>query len=893
MSELSFNTRALRAARRLLLFASFFSFLVSFPAHADSLEKATELFVAKNYDEAFPIFLTLAKEGDPKAQGTLARMYGNGWGVQADDKEAYYWASRGVNKEDPTSQHVLGYIHWQGLAGFPKSADQAILWFEKAFKNGYSSSAHYLTEVYEHASHLSNHEEKAFYWAEQSASLGNAESMNKIARSFMWGLFGQKKDQRAALEWYEKSAAHGSADGYLYAGMVYMYGGSPIEDKLKAIKNLDTASTLGVDHATYFLARGYLFGDGAIEEDREKGYSLLKVLNQSDSKHLGYELESVIYGEGIDRPRNLQKAIHKGISGMKYESGMKSGIDRHAGSIAGEYIINNGLLLGIGLPTNIELNWLRFLHNALVDAQDMSEDDRAKLTSTARIFQRIEQSEKLTVDELIEHTLNFLESRRMELGPIEPADLVNEGWVQFLGTRGAVNEPLAQLLTEEGLRLAIRTKKKHVEDVARNNLGVFFIGAANKNIKNPRLAQVHLYDGRNSEWGPGNLLWNHYLGEISLSEDDLIELRARHLKEQGSRHRTETMPPFPKENTASLEQLTNFLISEYRDGDLDLATEIGFKFENGARSNSDYEKAIYWLKRGKDKDDRVERLQKVLAGNFVSDMPNFTGTINQLFEVDLVETRGGLLTNLSSAISASIPKSLKLDRSQKRLNLYALVIGNSAYKGNELKNSANDARSMARKLRQLGFQVTEALNLDRRKFRDTLVRFSEQAKDSDVTIFFYAGHGMQLGGVNYLLPTDTDFSLSEAVITYDGISLNDLKNRSLPGATRLIFLDACRNNPFDLLTRGGQGRGLAPINVGTGTLISFATRDGSVALDGVGGTNSPYTQALLKYIDSTEDVEIMLRSVGDEVVKLTRNMQQPWKYGALSGQKVIISTLAR
>jgi uncharacterized caspase-like protein len=86
---------------------------------------------------------------------------------------------------------------------------------------------------------------------------------------------------------------------------------------------------------------------------------------------------------------------------------------------------------------------------------------------------------------------------------------------------------------------------------------------------------------------------------------------------------------------------------------------------------------------------------------------------------------------------------------------------------------------------------------------------------------------------------------------------------------------------------------LAPINIGTGTLISYATRDGSVAYDDVGGDHSPYTQALLKHFDSNEDVALMLRAVRDEVKRLTGNKQEPWEYGALSGDKVILSRLLR
>lgn len=852
------------------------------PVLADESDRAYRLFNSEKYDEAFPLLLELAKDGNPRAQGTLSRMYINGWGTSKSNREAYYWASRGIEKDDPASQHVMGYINWLGLADFKKDVDEAIRWFQRSAEAGYEHSFRYLALVYEEASHLAGHEQKALDWHMKSALSGNATSMEALGEIYAFGLLRQKEDEHKALAWLEKGAALGSVDAHYLAGLIYTAAKEKgLRNPAKATFHLEAARTMGSDLAAYALANAYLFGDTLIKQDKDRGYSILKELHKTEYSYLAYELESQIYGTGLDRPVNTQKAVLTALNAIRQELPKGGENTKRFGTIAGERIF------GIELPAYLWLAWFR-LYIGVEDAEGKYKNYRSRLDPTI-----VKRSETLELPELVEKTIEYLEQRRTNIGPIEASDLVNEGWGQFIGRRGKVNEPLAQLLTEEGLRVAIRTKNKLAEDVARNNLGVIFIASANQKIRNARLAHVHLYDGRGSEWGASNLLWKYYTGDISLSDTELDELRARHKKEQGVPHRTESLPHIPAAYLTSPKKVVDFLISIYKDGDTDLAQEIGYSLENTAVSKADYERAIYWHKLGKTEESRIRRLEKIMSGDYVADVPNFTGTVNQLFEVDLVETRGGLLTNLTSAFSPPRKDVSALDKSKRKLNLHALVIGNSTYKNKELENSANDAKAIARKLREFGFTVKEAYDLDRRSFRDTLITFSQQAKDSDVTIFFYAGHGMQLGGVNYLLPTDIDFKKPEAIVTYDGISLNDLKSRSLPGSTRLIFLDACRNNPFDLVTRGGQGRGLAPINVGTGTLISFATRDGSVAFDGVGGVNSPYTQALLKHIDSKEDVELMLRAVGDEVMRLTKNTQQPWKYGALSGQKVVIPTLSK
>jgi len=137
--------------------------------------------------------------------------------------------------------------------------------------------------------------------------------------------------------------------------------------------------------------------------------------------------------------------------------------------------------------------------------------------------------------------------------------------------------------------------------------------------------------------------------------------------------------------------------------------------------------------------------------------------------------------------------------------------------------------------------------------------------------------------------TDTNLNQIGGVELH-GISLNSVVDRFLPGKTKLVFLDACRDNPLLQLASRSVSRGLAPISVSQGTLISYATKDGSVAADG-NGENSPFTKALLQHIDTPEDIAVVLRRVRDQVMRDTDGQQQPWEYGSLSGGSLILSAI--
>jgi hypothetical protein len=222
---------------------------------------------------------------------------------------------------------------------------------------------------------------------------------------------------------------------------------------------------------------------------------------------------------------------------------------------------------------------------------------------------------------------------------------------------------------------------------------------------------------------------------------------------------------------------------------------------------------------------------------------------------------------------------------------HALVIGNAAYPGSgRLDNTINDANAMGQKLRSMGFTVTTVTDANRQRLVQAMSQFKRTAANADLSLLFYAGHGVQIFGTNYILPIDVDQN-DVAQATIQGVSLNSVVENFLPGKTKLVFLDACRDNPLQRTGDRSVSKGLAPISAAQGTLISYATKDGQTASDGVGAKNSPFTLALLQHIGDPADIAVVLRKVRERVMQTTGGKQQPWEYGSLTGGELILSRI--
>lgn len=212
----------------------------------------------------------------------------------------------------------------------------------------------------------------------------------------------------------------------------------------------------------------------------------------------------------------------------------------------------------------------------------------------------------------------------------------------------------------------------------------------------------------------------------------------------------------------------------------------------------------------------------------------------------------------------------------------ALVIGNAAYPGvAALRNPANDAADIAAKLRKLNFSVTLKTNVGQKEMLRALTDFGENVRPGSEIVFFYAGHGMQVRGKNYLIPIDAEIR-SEGSVSSEAVDVDQLLDKLALARLSIVVLDACRNNPFERRFRG-SGQGLAQINAPTGTLIAYATAPGKVASDGE-GRNGLYTAELLAAMDFPGiKIEDVFKRVRANVVRKSNEAQIPWESSSLTG----------
>jgi len=212
----------------------------------------------------------------------------------------------------------------------------------------------------------------------------------------------------------------------------------------------------------------------------------------------------------------------------------------------------------------------------------------------------------------------------------------------------------------------------------------------------------------------------------------------------------------------------------------------------------------------------------------------------------------------------------------------ALVIGNARYGKGDLANPVNDAKAVAQALKKVGFKVTLKKNLKKRGIREAVSTFARSLGAGDVALFFYAGHGIEIDGQNYLL--GVDFGADSEVDAKDeayrmGTMLEHLSKRQ--GGLNIVIIDACRDDPYSRSWgRTGKGRGLAVVaRVPPETYIAFSAEPGQIASDGAGAKNSPFSKALVKHL-STAGLELnaLFRAVRGDVQRLTSNKQSPMSW---------------
>ncbi len=246
----------------------------------------------------------------------------------------------------------------------------------------------------------------------------------------------------------------------------------------------------------------------------------------------------------------------------------------------------------------------------------------------------------------------------------------------------------------------------------------------------------------------------------------------------------------------------------------------------------------------------------------------------------------------SAAVLAALAAIIGFATPAHAQNRVALIIGNGAYQNvPELPNPPHDAAAVAAAFKRLGFSVQLVTDARYEDMRRALLKFSEKAHTAEMAVVFFAGHGMEIDGENWLVPTDAELK-SDLDVDQEAISLHAVMLMvSAASKLGLVILDACRNNPFlsrmkrTVATRG-LGRGLARVDPTDNVLVAYSARDGTTAADGEGG-DSPFTTALLKYLDVPGlEINFLFRDVRDDVIASTHGEQEPFVYGSLSKQAI-------
>ena len=319
------------------------------------------------------------------------------------------------------------------------------------------------------------------------------------------------------------------------------------------------------------------------------------------------------------------------------------------------------------------------------------------------------------------------------------------------------------------------------------------------------------------------------------------------------------------------------------------------------RAITDYDFAIqldskaplYYYNRGKAYEKKNKTDEALADYRKVLDLPAVSNTDMQRQE--LGRQRIARLTQANRETRTATPSPAPPPA--KRV---ALVIGNAKYTSvGELINPANDAKGMAASLRRLGFgHVTELYDLSREKMGRALKEFGDWAENAEWAVVFYAGHGLEMNGINYLIPTDAEL-VRDSHVADEAISLTQVQAK-VDAASKLglIILNSCRNNPFlaRMARSGGTaraiGRGLAMVEPEGSVLVAYSAKHGTTASDG-SGPNSPFSEALLHHIEEPGlEINFLFRRVRDEVRSKTQRQQEPFLYGSLSSEPLYFNEIA-
>ena len=823
----------------------------------------------------FAKYLSAAQQGDDAAQCMTGYYYYSGNdGAPQDYAQAVFWYNRAAEQGYAEAQWRLGYCYYNG-EGTTKDLQSAAYWFRKAADQGNAWGLYLIGICYYNGDGVKQNTEMATYWWRKAAELGNEEAKKQLAA--LGQPVNEQSSEQNDYQKYIAAAQQGDVNAQTKIGFCYAQGEGVAQDYAQAFNWWSKAAAQGNFVAQNGVGLSYQYGKGVAQDYAKAVYWYQQAANQ------GY----------ADAQQNLGYCYKHGY-GLTQDNAQATYWYRKAaeqGNVYAQYNLGNCYALGEGVPQDYAqaVYWLRKA------ADQGDEDAKTNLAKAEKLLQEQQPAEQGYYQKYITAAQQGDADAQALIGYCyHVGEGVNKDYAQAVAwyrkaasqgnALGQFNLGLCYANGEgvtQDYNQAIYWYRKGAEQgdaSSQINLGIFYVngqGVAQD------YAQAAYWWSKAAE--QGNAKAQCYLGYcydqgMGVTQDlaQAISLY-RKAADQGDETAAEWLVKAEERMREQQEQ------NSQKQNSLVTFDWIGF--------TPTVNKKEYQLKVGVKSDTKIEDVIVTVNGSLSRGIntvktDGYDQTINRTLA--LREGENTIVVSIRNAdglsssektITCHAGSSTSVTSHEKRV---ALVVGNSHYSKaeNNLKNPENDATDIAKKLRELGFEVILKTDATLRTMEDELAHFREKAQNADVAMFYYAGHGVQSKGANYILPTDIQDIKEESDLKWKCVNMERVMDVMEDSHSKLKFvvLDACRNDPLSRSWHrsAGASGGLAQMNAPEGTILWYATSPGSVAQDGT-GRNSPYTTAFLKMLDIPNlEVTDIYKKVGAEVKYNTGQMQTPW-----------------
>ena len=799
--------------------------------------------VTKDYNKAFSYFSQSAEKGYAGGQNWLGALYENGEGTTKDYSKALMWYQKAANQGLANAQYNLADMYYSGK-GIEKNYEQAVLWYQKAAEQGDKKAMNMLGICYNSGKGVPKNQEKSFSYYKMSAEKGYSWGQYNLGYKYYIGE-GCSQDYYQAVTWLKKAAEQNNSSAQNLLGKCYENGLGVGKDLHMAEYYYKKSAEQDYASAQYNLAELYYSGKGVEQSYEQAVLWYQKAADQGEEKAMN--MLGICYENG------------KGVTANKEKSFTYYKMSAEKGYSWGQYNLGQNLFSGEGCKQDYKqaVTWFK---------------------------------------------------KAAEQNNTYGQNMLGRCYENGLGIEKDLNQAF----------LWYSTAAEQGYSSAQFNLGcLYYTGnGVEKDLKKAfelfRSAALQSNDG--AQW---ILAWYYFDGEVV--EKDIataLELIEKAAKQGEATYQVDAGYMYSEDSPyLDYEKAIYWTKEALKQNNAAAFNQMGWFYEHGNGVEKNLKTAYDNYKKAADlgHSGGMRHLAEFYENGWVVEKDPIEAVVwykkaedagNNKAKEHLATLKNKFLGEIGSEPSEKYQEEAHSDKPNIELppmgRRIALVIGNEDYKNTslQLSNPVNDAKAMCKKLKQLGFDIFTlkdneghdllTTDLDMVRMEETIQAFSEKASGYDVALFFYSGHAVQIDGNNYLIPTDLQRVKSKIVIQKKCCSMGDLMSmlEESDVKTKIYILDACRTNPSNLFdaTKGIPTSGLANMPAPGGSCVAYATLAGHEAEDGKGMKNSPYTNALLKFLDEPGlEADKVFQKAGTYVNDITHGEQKPTYHYSIYG----------